>query len=193
MIRDEAGMKLLTIVLLSVATAFAQSSDRPPVTDEEKITEALRAGPAFITKEATLLDWPSAPGAEYRVLRKGTNEWACLPGMPGAAHDEPGCFDRVFLQFMKESLAGRTPNVANVGISYMYGGFWVPNKSHAKGSGKEFHVGPHIMIVGLDQKLLQTFNPDGSGGQPYVNHLAGNHPELFLVIPIRQWDDAKPN
>jgi hypothetical protein len=43
----------------------------------------------------------------------------------------PGCFDQVFLEFVKDGMAGRTPNVQNVGISYMYGGFWVPNKSHA--------------------------------------------------------------
>ncbi len=34
----------------------------------------------------------------------------------------------------------------------------MPNKSHAMGSGAEFHVGPHIMIVGLDQKMMQTLN-----------------------------------
>jgi len=73
----------------------------------------------------------------------------------------------------------------------MYGGFWLPNKSHAMGSGDEFHVGPHVMIIGLDQKMLQTLNQDGSNGEPYVNHLAGNHTELFLVIPIREWDDAQ--
>ncbi len=50
------------------------------------------------------------------------------------------------------------------------------------------HVGPHIMIIGLDQKMLQTLNHDGSNGQAYVNHLAG-HSELYLVIPIRQWDE----
>jgi hypothetical protein len=59
------------------------------------------------------------------------------------------------------------------------------------GSGDEFRVGPHIMIVGLDQKMLQTLNQDGSNGEPYVNHLPG-HPELFLVIPIREWDDHPP-
>jgi hypothetical protein len=32
-------------------------------------------------------------------------------------------------------------------------------------------------------------NRDGSNGEPYVNHLSGDHPELFLVIPIRQWDE----
>jgi len=49
-------------------------------------------------------------------------------------------------------------------------------------------VGPHI--IGPDQKIMQTLNQDGSNGEPYVNHLSG-HPELFLVIPIREWDDAQ--
>jgi hypothetical protein len=44
------------------------------------------------------------------------------------------------------------------------------------------------MIVGLDQKMLQTFNQDGSNGQAYANHLPGRT-ELYLVIPIRQWDE----
>jgi hypothetical protein len=47
MIRMDAVMKLLTTVLLTVAIAFAQSSDRLPVTDAEKIADALRAGPAL--------------------------------------------------------------------------------------------------------------------------------------------------
>ena len=185
-------MKLAVFCLFAALTAGAQSATQPlRLTDAEKIADALRAGPKFITDGATILDWPAKEGGEFRVLRAGTNEWTCLPGDPGAAHDEPGCFDRVFLQFIKDSIGGRTPNVQSVGISYMYGGFWVPNKSHAKGSGDEFRVGPHIMIIGLDQKTLQTLNHDGSNGESYVNHLAGQHSELFLVIPIREWDDSE--
>ena len=150
----------------------------------------MRAGPEFITKDATLLDWPSAPEGEYRLLRKGSSEWTCLPAIPGDSHGEPGCFDQVFLQFAKDSLAGVTPNVQRIGISYMYGGKWVLNKSHAMGSDAEFHVGPHIMIIGLDQKTMQTLNHDASTGEPYVNSLPGRS-ELYLVIPIREWDDAQ--
>jgi hypothetical protein len=50
---------------------------------------------------------------------------------------------------------------------------------------------PHIMILGLDQEILQTMNHDGSNGEPYANHLDGPHSELFLVIPIRSWDEAQ--
>jgi hypothetical protein len=184
-------MKIVAFLILITAVAYAQApAAQKPTSDAEKIASAMQAGPTFVTHNATVLDWPSSPGGEFRVLRAGTNQWTCLPGRPEGAHDEPGCFDQVFLQFMTDSMAGRTPDLQSVGISYMYGGFWVPSKSHAMGSGNEFHVGPHIMIIGLDQKILQTLNHDGSNGESYVNHLPG-HSELYLVIPIREWEDSQ--
>jgi|HubBroStandDraft_1064217.scaffolds.fasta_scaffold73764_2 hypothetical protein len=138
------------------------------------------------------LDWPSAPGDEYRVLRKGTNEWTCLPGVPGYDHDEPGCFDPVFLQWIKDSLAGRDPRIDRIGIAYMYAGAWVPNKSGTKTdpNSDEFHVGPHIMIVSPHQYQdeLRPLSHDGSNGMPYVAHLP-HGTDLYLVLPFRQWDD----
>jgi hypothetical protein len=124
MIRTNLWIKLLSGVLFTAVTAFAQSSDRLPVTDAEKIADALRGGPTFITKDATVLDWPSAPGGEYRLLRKGSGEWTCLPAIPGYSHDEPGCFDATFLRWIQDSLAGRTPQIDRIGISYMYFGAW---------------------------------------------------------------------
>ena len=158
-----------------------------PRTDAEKIADALRAGPKFVTEHATLLDWPSSPGGDYRVLRRGTSQWTCLPGVPGYPHDEPGCFDPVFMEWIKDSLAGKQPHIHSVGISYMYVGAWVPDKgSHA--DGREFHVGPHVMIVSPheDQAELESLSQDGSNGEPYVAHLPNGH-DLYLVLPFREW------
>lgn len=185
MIRPYGAMTLVISVLLSVAAAFAQSSGQLPVTDAEKIADALRAGPAFITRDATLLDWPSEPGGEYRLLRKGSNEWTCLPAIPGYPHDEPGCFDPTFLHWIQDSLAGRTPHIDRIGISYMYLGAWKPAKG---GSGHDFHVGPHLMVVGPHPEEFQGLNSDATNGMPYVTHLP-NRTELFLVMPVRQWDE----
>jgi hypothetical protein len=183
--------KFAFLALITPVVSHAQmSASHKPKSDVEKIASALQAGPKFVTRNATVLDWPASPSGDFRVLRAGTNAWTCLPGFPHHTHDEPGCFDQVFLRFMKDSIAGRTPNVQSIGISYMYGGFWVPNKSHVMGNGNEFHVGPHIMIIGLDQKTMQPVNHDGSNGEPYVNNLPG-HSELYLVIPIREWDDPE--
>jgi hypothetical protein len=185
------AIQLVVFILLLAPAAipgFAQgATNRHPSNDQDKIADALRAGPNFITKDATILDWPSTPGGEYRVLRKGTNEWTCLPGIPGYPHDEPGCFDRVFFQWMKDSMAGRTPHINRIGIAYMYLGAWVKAAKGAS-SGREFHVGPHLMIVTPHQDELQSLNRDGSTGMPYVAHLP-NRTELYLVMPIRQWDE----
>jgi hypothetical protein len=193
MIRTNVWMKLLTSVLLTGVTAIGQSSDRLPVTDAEKIADALRAGPGFITKDATLLDWPSTPGGEYRLLRKGSNKWTCLPAIPGYPHDamdsafktEPGCYDPTFLRWTQDSLAGRTPHIDRIGISYMYLGQW---KWAKDGSGHGFHVGPHLMIVGPNQDEFQGFNRDPTNRMPYVTHLP-NRAELWLVMPVRQWNE----
>jgi hypothetical protein len=134
-------------LLTMAAVALSQNTSDHPKTDSAKIADALRAGPAFITKNATIVDWPKQLGGEYSILRKGTNEWTCLPGVPGYSHDEPGCFDPVFMQWIKDSLAGREPHITTVGIAYMYVGAWVPNQSRKGSGGDEFHVGPHIMIV----------------------------------------------
>src|SRR6266851_4700005 len=181
--RRRISMKKFAFLLLfTAAVSSAQMpASRKAKSDAAKIASALQAGPKFVTQNATVIDYPTSPGGEFRLLRAGTNEWTCLTGFPDGPHDEPGCFDKVFLQFIKDSMARRTPNVQTLGISYMYGGKWVPNKSHTMGSGNEFHVGPHIMIIGLDQKTMQTLNQDGSNGEPYVNHLPGR-PELYLVI-----------
>lgn len=95
------------------------------------------------------------------------------------------------MQWIKDSLAGRQPHIETVGIAYMYVGAWVPNKSGGTAAkNEEFHVGPHIMIVSPheNQTELQQFSHDGSNGMPYVAHLP-NGTDLYLVLPIRQWDE----
>jgi hypothetical protein len=180
-------MKLIVLCLLVTFAAAAQTTaPAHPATDAEKIADALRAGPKFITKDAAILDWPATKDGEYRLLRKGSNEWTCLPGIPGYSHDEPGCFDPVFMQWMKDSLAGRTPHIDRVGISYMYTG--AIRRFHP--GDREYRVGPMVMIVSPheNQQELQSFSRDGSNGMPYVAHLP-NGTDLYLVMPIRQWDE----
>jgi len=53
----EVEMKLFVIACLTVTVAFSQAAEsRSPITDADKIVDALRAGPVFITTHATLLD-----------------------------------------------------------------------------------------------------------------------------------------
>ena len=179
-------LKLTVLCLFASLTAGAQSmTEHLPVTDAEKIADALRAAPDFITDGATIVDYPASKGGEFRVLRKGTSEWTCLPGPPpGSRHDDPGCFDRIFFQWVKDGLAGRPQHIDRLGVAYMYMGQWVPGAS-----GGEFHVGPHIMVVAPHQDELQGFTRGGWNGT-YIIHLPGpdQADKWFLVIPIHEAD-----
>jgi hypothetical protein len=76
-------MKLIIFCLFAAFTAGAQSTtEHLPVTDAEKIADALRAAANFITDGATIVDHPASKGGEFRVLRQGSSEWTCLPGPP---------------------------------------------------------------------------------------------------------------
>src|SRR5258708_18676913 len=121
--RSVARSALFLLSATLAASAQTAPSDHPS-TDAGKIADALRAGPRFITKDATLLDWPTTPGGVYRVLHQGTNECTCLPGFPGWPHDAPACFDPTFMQWMKESLAGGAPPIVRGGVPDMYAGAW---------------------------------------------------------------------
>src|ERR1700739_394167 len=46
-----------------------------------------------------------------------------------------------------------------------------------------------LMVVGPNQDEFQGFNRDATNGMPYVTHLP-NRTELFLVMPVRQWNDG---
>ena len=180
---------MLVFLTITASAASAQMPKHAASTDKDKVADALRAGPTFITRNATLLDWPSTPAGEYRVLRKGADDWSCLPGSPQLPHDEPMCLDRVFLRFMKDSFAGRDPRADGLGVAYMYAGAWVPHSTtEGKRPDQYFHVGPHIMIVTPNQSDLRAFTTNGAAGDVYINHLPGRS-EMFLVIPIRGWNE----
>jgi hypothetical protein len=83
-------MKPIVLTLLVVAAIVTSAqTPKPGMTDSEKIADALRVRPRFITHDATLLDRPSTPNGESRILHTGTHDWVCLPGSPRLPHDEP--------------------------------------------------------------------------------------------------------
>jgi hypothetical protein len=126
--------KLFAAVTLAASLAASAQMDMKPSghqsTDKEKIADALRAGPLFIVKDATIADRPAdpkAPNAEYRVLRAGKSDWTCLPGIPGYPHDEPMCFDKTSMRWIKDSLADHPMHIDQIGVMYMFSGAWVPD------------------------------------------------------------------
>src|SRR5512143_369609 len=79
------------------AATAKKSGAATKATDAQKIREAISAGPAEITKNATIMDWPDAPGGQPRQLRAGSNGWVCYPSSPAefksASVADPMCMD----------------------------------------------------------------------------------------------------
>jgi len=79
---------VVVFILFALSLAgFAQTdtSLKHPVTDQQKLADALRAGPDFVTKNALILDWPANPkdqNAGYPVLRPGKSDWTLSPRSP---------------------------------------------------------------------------------------------------------------
>ena len=168
------------VLTMSFALPLCAQAVFVPRTDQQKIIDALKAGPPYITNGATILDYPESPGGAFRELRKGRTEWTCLPTTE-ATHQRAACFDQTFLQFLKDSSAHRPEHIDKVGISYMYEGDWV--EPHGAGPTHTYTVGPHIMIVVPNGIGLEGYTTDGSTGKAYINRAPGVSTP-YLVIPV---------
>ncbi len=89
-------MKKFAFLLLftAVVTSAQMPASRELKSDAEKIASAVQAGPKFVTQNATVIDYPTSPSGEFRVLRAGTNGWTCLPGFRGAPMMSPAALTR---------------------------------------------------------------------------------------------------
>src|SRR4051794_16493272 len=60
-------------------TRAAPAAGRATPDAQAKFVDAMSAGPATITKDATILDWAMDANGKFVVLRQGSNTWSCLP------------------------------------------------------------------------------------------------------------------
>ena len=168
--------------------------------DEWKIANALSAGPASITEEAAVIDWPANPKdgmSDGRVLRQGTNGWTCMPDVPGRPSARPDVYGRTMMKWLMATLAGKKPDIDRVGLSYMLmggarqGQGATPAKDPSEVK-KWFYVGPHVMVVLPDsaKDALRGINQDLSNNLPYTSLLSSADVATPLwVIPVANCGD----
>lgn len=182
------------LAALTLAAAFTSAQDSRAVvrtmSEEEKIQDALSAGPASILEEATLLDWPSEPGGDFRVLREGSNGWACVASSAAATArtlQDPACDDEVWLEFKRARLEGREPAVDRVGVSYMLSGDAGASNTDPFATGptddNAWHVsGPHVMLLMPHPEDLEGVSTDPHNGGPYV--MWAGTPYAHIMVPL---------
>ncbi len=155
--------------------------------NQEKIERAMQAAPLSISKDATIMDFDGT------VLRKGTNNWICMPGTgPGSGH--PMCNDDVWMNLLTAIKQKGDFKTDRIGISYMLAGDDNVNNEDpydTKQDAGEIWVkeGPHLMIIVPDQKMLQGISHDPENGGPYV--MWGDTPYAHLMVPVAPRSETK--
>ncbi|HUP02281.1 MAG TPA: hypothetical protein VM737_12295 [Gemmatimonadota bacterium] len=179
-----AASLLVAAWALPAGDGLAQT---PGGAEDAKIASALTAGPASITAEAAVMDWPAGEGGAMTELRPGTNGWVCLPDVPSTPGDDPMCLDPVFQEWAAAWQGKTAPAIESVGLAYMLmGGTDASNidpYATAPAEGEEWiEAGPHVMIVVPDPALLEgiTTNPDSGG--PFV--MWQGTPYAHIMMPV---------
>ncbi len=175
------------VALLSQSGYAAAAKPAKTKPDKELIANAMSAGPSVITRDASVV----AMGADgkMRTLRKGKNDWTCMPDNPGTPGNDPMCMDPNAWEWAQAWMTHKDPP-DKVGFMYMLqGGVDASNMDpYATTPAKGMHwikTGPHVMVVGPAAKNMPGYakgeNPDTS--KPYV--MFGGTPYEHLMIPVK--------
>lgn len=157
------------------------------MTKEQKIANAMSAGPMSVAGKATILDWPAKDTDKPAVLRAGSNGWTCLPDMPQTQGSDPMCLDKPWMMWVDAYLSHKPVQVSTVGIGYMTapgGAFQSSSDPYATMKTAEnqwVHHPPHVMILVPDLNALKGISTDPNNGGPYVMY-AGT-PYAHIMAP----------
>lgn len=167
----------------------AQVEPQPDKTSADwKISNAMSAAPESVSAEATVLDYPTEEGKDFITLRKGTNEWTCLPDDPSTPGNDPFCGDAQSMKWFSDYMAKKTPQISQPGLAYMLqGGSDASNTdpfAKVPATGESWmKASAHVMIFTTtppDPKVYGT-NPDAGG--PWV--MWANTPYAHLMMPVK--------
>lgn len=169
---------LLCLGIASISLAWAG----PDESTADKIARAMLAAPSDISAKATIVDMDGT------LLRKGTNDWVCYPGIiliPGDKH--PMCNDPTWDAFFKAAKNGTEFKAKVIATSYMLQGDALVNNDnpaatdHGDG-GMWVKDGPHIMMLFPDPAMIAHFPRNPYAGGPYV--MWDNTPLMHVMFPV---------
>jgi hypothetical protein len=168
------------------ATKAAAAKAGP--TDAELIASAEAAAPPNVGKSATIV----AMGADgkMRTVRKGTNNFTCMPDNPATPGPDPMCMDPAAMEWIHAYVSHGTPTPGKVGFMYMLAGGTDasntdPYAAKPMASNHWIQTGPHVMIVGADASFYEAYpkNPDPDTSVPYV--MWAGTPYQHLMAPVK--------
>ena len=77
----------------------------------------MSAAPRAIAKNATIVDQSGKEGGEMPVLRKGMNDWTCMPDDPSTPANDPMCLDKNAVDWAKAWKSHTEPKLSGAGMA----------------------------------------------------------------------------
>jgi hypothetical protein len=181
-------LQLVSALSLLLAAAGPALSGEKPVSDAKLIASAISAAPEKIGRDAAVM-LMGADG-QVRTLRKGKNNFTCMPDNPATPGPDPMCMDMNGMAWVNAWIAHKAPPLGQVGFMYMLSGGTDasntdPYATQPQAGNHWIKTGPHVMIVGADKNLYGGYprSADPDTTQPYIM-FPGTHYE-HLMAPVR--------
>jgi len=179
---------LVSFALASTFSLFFAIGHAAGASDKQLIKNALSAAPKAVAKDATVVAMDDK--MQMRTLRKGKNNFTCMPDNPKSPGNDPMCLDAGGMQWAQAWMSKTNPPAGVVGFGYMLkGGSDASNTDpHAEKpaqGGKWVDTGPHVMIfnVGDAGKAYPRQGENPNTREPYI--MWPGTPWEHLMIPVR--------
>jgi hypothetical protein len=194
---NKPGLSLLTgiaVITLVFTAAWAetppaaQSAAKAAPSDAQLIASAESAAPPNVGKHATIVAMDSA--GKMRTLRKGTNNFTCMPDNPATPGPDPMCMDAAAMEWVHAYVGHASPPQGKVGFMYMLAGGTDasntdPYADKPTATNHWIQTGPHVMIVGADASFYDAYpkSADPDTSVPYV--MWAGTPYQHLMAPVK--------
>jgi hypothetical protein len=183
-----SALTLSASAVCVAALAMTAQAAEPPVSDAKLIASAESAAPANVGKNATIVTMDA--DGKMHTLRKGTNNFTCMPDNPSTPGPDPMCMDPAAMEWVHAYSTHGTPPVGKVGFMYMLAGGTDasntdPYATKPTATNHWIKTGPHVMVVGADATFYDAYpkNPDPDTSVPYV--MWAGTPYQHLMAPVR--------
>ena len=159
-------------VVSTVPVVGQQHHPSGAMTDDQMIKSAMSAAPAAVAKGATVIAM-TADG-KIRTVRKGTNNFTCMPDNPDTPGPDPMCADANAMEWVQAYIDKKEPPKGKVGFMYMLAGGTDasntdPYAQKPESGNNWIQTGPHVMVVGAkDLMAAYPRNPKPDTAEPYV-------------------------
>jgi hypothetical protein len=183
-------LRMISLVwLLGLSTVAPLAQAATPEIDA-KIKSAMSAAPMAIAKDATIMDYPTnaTNPLPLPVLRQGTNGWTCFPDMPSSPGNDPGCYDKTWMQWIEGLITGTPPIITTLGLAYMLQGGSDPSNTDPMAmepaAGESWiTTPPHVMILTPGKLDVALFGTDPKSGGPWV--MFAGTPYEHIMMPVQ--------